>query len=191
MIQSRLLDPCSISFVAVAPNSETPDKPLGYAQFTRVGNDEVVQRMLANRDTFWLKLSRWWFSWQRAIANDLWPDRSIDSEALDRYTKSNEKDNYKYWESPEMKKKYENRWIAQSVAVASAYQRKGIGRKLMAEVLIRAQEEQVVVGLDANEEGEKLFQSLGFVLRGRFSMKIGPRAGGIMKWTPAKTPRQV
>ncbi|KAF5861584.1 hypothetical protein ETB97_012834, partial [Aspergillus alliaceus] len=52
-------------------------------------------------------------------------------------------------------------------------------------VLKRAGEEGVVVGLEASEDGERLYRSLGFELRGRFSMLVADiEEGGVMMWRP-------
>ncbi|KAJ5579938.1 uncharacterized protein N7459_005923 [Penicillium hispanicum] len=184
MIQGRYFNPRSLGFVAVTASS--PYKPIAYAQFARLGNDEAALDLVAQRASFWRTLQKWWLAIQASIVDFFWPDRSVDHRAMRKFMRSVERDRLQYWDSPEMKAKYENRWQAQSVVVSSAYQRRGIGRMLMAEVLGRAQEEGVVVGLEASGEGERLYSSLGFALRGPFSMNVGPPAGGVMMWTPSK-----
>jgi len=58
----------------------------------------------------------------------------------------------------------------------------------MGEVIRRAARENVVVGLEASEEGEWLYRSVGFELLGRFDVEtwgdtLGNK-GGIMMWSP-------
>lgn len=184
MIQKRYLNPRNISFVAVDLSSDDPERPIGYAQFIRLGDDRAAHNVKAMRNTIWLTIWRWWWTAKTSIINFISPDRSADPSACAQFYKSTDEDDAKYWDSPEMKLKYENRWYAQSVVVSSSFHRKGIGRALMEQVLQRAQEENVVVSLEASEDGEKLYRALGFELRGRFSMNFGVPVGGIMMWTP-------
>ncbi|KAJ5645492.1 hypothetical protein N7507_011503 [Penicillium longicatenatum] len=185
MIQGRYLNPRSIGFVAV--HHATPSTPIAYAQFIRLGNDQAALQLISNQRSLWRLLKTWWFKIRTSIVNLLWPDRSVNRDALNEYFESCKHDEQCYWESPEMKIKYLNRWHAQSVVVSSSCQRQGIGRRLMEEVLQRAQNEGVIVGLEASPDGEKLYQKLGFELRGPFSMNIGLPAGGIMMWKPKRS----
>jgi ribosomal protein S18 acetylase RimI-like enzyme len=118
------------------------------------------------------------------IVNYLWPDRSTDHDAARQFDESAKRDSEKYWGSDEMRAKYGNRWHVRGLVVSSSHQRRGVGQALMAEVLQRAQQEGVVVGLEASGDGEKLYRLLGFEMRGPFSMIIGPPVGGFMMWTP-------
>lgn len=185
MIQGRYFNPRSIGFVAVEPSC--PHRPVGYAQFVRLGDDEAARKLISQQGSFWRMLQKWWFKIQASVVDFLWPDRSVDHKAMRQFMRSVERDGFEYWDSPKMKLQYESRWHTQSVVVSSAYQRRGIGRMLMAEVMRRAQDEEVVVGLEASGDGEKLYRSLGFELRGPFSMIVGPPVGGIMMWTPNVT----
>lgn len=185
MFQARHFDPRSIGFVAVEPSS--PHKPVAYIQLTRLGNDEAARQLIATQDTLWCRLCRWWLRTQTAIVNYLWPDRSSDHDAVRRFDESAKHDSEKYWESEEMRAKYGNRWHVRGLVVSSSHQRRGIGRALMAEVLSRAHQDNVVVGLEASGDGEKLYRSLGFTMLGPFSMVIGSRVGGFMKWAPERT----
>lgn len=187
MITARHLDPRNIGFVAVDATKDT--SPVGYAQFIRLGDDEAAIQLIAKQNSIWRVLKTWWFKINAAFVNFFWPDRAVDLKAMSAFMASATHDAQQYWDSPEMKAKYENRWHAQSVVVSSAYQRRGIGRRLMEEVLQRAQSEQVVVGLEASIDGEKLYRRMGFELRGPFSMTLGLSGGGIMMWTPTPTPR--
>ena len=183
MTEARVLNPRNIGFVAVKASS--PEEPVGYALFIRLGDDEAALRLIAQQSSFWLTVRKWWTKIRTWIENFIWPDPSVDHDAVRRFNESEERDRYKYWMAPEMKAKYGNRWHAQSVVVSPSYQRRGIGRLLMNEILQRAQDEGVVVGLEASVAGEGLYRKLGFELRGPFSMTIGLSGGGIMMWTPS------
>jgi ribosomal protein S18 acetylase RimI-like enzyme len=185
MFQPRHFDPRSIGFVAVEPAS--PHNPVAYIQMTRFGNDEPARQLIAAQDSFWCRLYLWGLQIRTSIVNYLWPDRSTDHDAARQFGESIEYDSEKYWDSDEMRAKYGNRWHVRGLVVSSSHQRRGIGRALMAEVLQRAQRENVVVGLEASGDGEKLYRSLGFEMRGPFSMIIGSPVGGCMMWTPKQT----
>lgn len=71
------------------------------------------------------------------------------------------------------------------------YQGRGAGKLLMREVQRRAEEDGVVIGLEASIAGEWMYRSVGFELRSRFDKEfqvdlVGEPAdkGGIMLWTP-------
>lgn len=187
LIQKRYFSGRSIGFVAVS--SLRPQVPVAYAQFGRLGNDTAARRLMESQRSLWFSLQGWYAAIRMWVVNFLWPSRSLDSEALRKFLASAEHDKWTYWDAPELKERYQNRWQALSVVVSSDYQRRGIGKRLMCEILGRAEEEGVVVGLEASEDGEKLYRSLGFELRGHFSMVIGRPVGGIMMWTPRKLQR--
>lgn len=184
MIQGRYLNPRSIGFVAVDPVH--PQTPIAYAQFLRLGHDAAARQLLSSQSSFWKTLARWWFQIETSIVNFFWPDKSVDPDAMRRFLESVRRDEFLYWGSPGMAARYGNRWHAGSVVVSSGWQRRGVGGSLMGEVLRRARCEGVVVGLEASGDGERLYQKLGFELRGRFDMMVGPEEGGIMMWTPGK-----
>lgn len=185
MFQARHFDPQSIGFVAV--ESSSPYKPVAYIQLTRLGNDEPARRLIAAQDSLWRRLCHWGLRIQTLIVNYFWPDRSTNHDAARQFGESIKCDSEKYWDSDEMRAKYGNRWHVRGLVVSSSHQRRGIGQALMAEALQRAQREDVVVGLEASEDGEKLYRSLGFEMRGPFSMIIGSPVGGCMMWTPQRT----
>ncbi|KAJ5710677.1 acyl-CoA N-acyltransferase [Penicillium malachiteum] len=187
MIHGRYLNPRSIGFVAIASDSKSDQTPIGYAQFIRLGEDGPAKELISSQSSLLRTLQTWWFKLYTAVLNLISPDRSLDHEAMSTFLASAKKDEEFYWENPEMKTKYGIRWHAQSVVVSSSYQRKGIGRRLMHEVLSRAGIEGVPVGLEASLDGEQLYRSLGFVLRGSFSMTLGLSGGGIMMWVPEST----
>ncbi|KAJ6032460.1 acyl-CoA N-acyltransferase [Penicillium herquei] len=185
MIHGRYLNARSIGFVAIAKSdSESDQTPVGYAQFIRLGEDAPARELISSQSSLFRTLERWWFKLYATVLSIISPDRSLDHRAMSAFLASCKKDEELYWENPEMKTQYGNRWHAQSVVVSSRYQRKGIGRRLMHEVLSRARSEGVPVGLEASIDGEQLYRSLGFVLRGSFSMTLGLSGGGIMMWVP-------
>ncbi|KAJ5454593.1 uncharacterized protein N7458_005549 [Penicillium daleae] len=182
MFQARHFDPRSIGFVAVEPSS--PHKPVAYIHLTRFGDDEQARRLIAAQDSLWRRLCHRLLQLRTMIVNYLWPDRSTDHDAARQFDESAKRDSEKYWGSDEMRAKYGNRWHVRGLVVSSSHQRRGVGQALMAEVLQRAQQEGVVVGLEASGDGEKLYRLLGFEMRGPFSMIVGPPVGGFMMWTP-------
>ncbi|KAJ5738201.1 acyl-CoA N-acyltransferase [Penicillium malachiteum] len=189
MITGRYLNPRSVGFVAIAkPASGSSNQtPVAYAQFIRLGEDASAKELISSQSSLLRTLETWWFKLYTKVLNLISPDRSLDHGAMSTFLASAKKCEEIYWENPEMKSKYGNRWHAQSVVVSSSHQRKGIGRRLMQEVLSRARSEGVPVGLEASVDGEQLYRSLGFVLRGSFSMTLGLSGGGIMMWVPEST----
>jgi len=85
-----------------------------------------------------------------------------------------------YWDREDRK----NRWHAQSVVVLEEFQGRGIGKRLMKEAIAWAEAENVPVGLEASEAGEKMYKSVGFELLARFSHVIDGDNGGYMLYTP-------
>lgn len=55
-----------------------------------------------------------------------------------------------------------DRWHLDGLAVDPAYQRRGIGRKLMEWGMERAKEEGVPITLTSTPAGQRLYQKLGF-----------------------------
>jgi ribosomal protein S18 acetylase RimI-like enzyme len=94
-------------------------------------------------------------------------------------------DDERYWNSFSERT---NRWYVQSCVVLSEYQGMGIGKRMIREVTKRAEEEGVVIGLEASAEGYWMYKSVGFELLGRFDTPGMPDApgegGGIMMWSP-------
>jgi GNAT superfamily N-acetyltransferase len=96
------------------------------------------------------------------------------------------KDEEKHW-SPKAHLERRNRWHVQSCAVHKDWQRKGIGMKIMEQVLEKAQSEGVIIGLEASAEGERLYRKCGFELLAKFTQEIEMLGqGGIMIWRPRK-----
>lgn len=110
-------------------------------------------------------------------------DKSADADRLRAMEELGSGAEKEYWDRPERR----NRWYAQSCVVAGEWQGRGIGKRLMAEVIARAESEGVVVGLESSEMGERLYRSLGFELLGRFKKvwdEMDENVGGVMMYTP-------
>ncbi|KAL2075999.1 hypothetical protein VTL71DRAFT_942 [Oculimacula yallundae] len=177
-IRKRLFDLQSISVVAY--EASNPKYPVGFAQYTRLGDDEGARAVLS-RHSLWDRICCFvlaWFFWgYDKVENWLWPDRSTDVDAMKAFFASGAGDTEKYWSShPERK----NRWHVQSVVIGPAYQGKGIGRLLVTEAVNRAQEERVIMGLSSSVAGSHLYRKLGFELLGDFTMRIGDEVGNGM-----------
>lgn len=175
-IRKRLYNPRCVSLVAY--ETSDPKFPVGYAQFTRLGNDEGAKALLS-KHSLWDRLLFFIFGWiffvYDKVENSIWPDRSSDPEAAKAFFASVEGDQETYWNShPERS----NRWYVASVVISPVYQGKGIGRMLVTEAVNRAQQERVIMGLSASPAGEQLYRKLGFELLGEFTMRIGGEEGG-------------
>ncbi|TVY26748.1 hypothetical protein LHYA1_G004710 [Lachnellula hyalina] len=182
--QARLLNPRFISFVAC--EASNPSYAIGYGSFLRLGDDEGAKKHLASRKSLWLWALSWLFWAYCKILELTIGDKSADPKATAEFRSLIASDDEKYWNSiPERK----NRWHAGSVVVGTEFQGRGIGKRLMAEVLRRAEGEGVCVGLEASGPGEHMYRSVGFQLLGRFNDRSqvidNGAVGGIMMWTPS------
>ncbi len=182
-IALRWLNPRNISFVACPASN--PEKIVGYIQFLRLGDDEGAKRQIASRKTLWLIILSWYYTIIFKIVNYLWPDRSADRDALRKFDAWGKADNAIHWKPFPVRA---NRWHVQSIVVDKTWQGRGIGKKLMSEVVERAGTEGVVVGLEASAEGERLYRSVGFELLARFTGDPigGKEEGGVMMWRPER-----
>jgi GNAT superfamily N-acetyltransferase len=179
----RWLNPRNLTYIA-CPTSY-PQKPIGFIQFHRIGDDAGTKRQIVSRQTIWLKILAWYVSAKFHIVNYIWPDRSVDHNAKKLFETSWAVDEGLHWKRfPERA----NRWHIQSLVVSREWQGKGIGKRLIAEVLERAEHENVVIGVEATAEGEIVYKCVGFELLGRFTgdQISGKDAGGIMMWVPDK-----
>ena len=178
-IRARFLNPRALSIVAVLASA--PSHPIACAQFVRVGDDAPALRQIASRDTYRLRGLAWYYWAENHITNHFWPDRSTDPKAVQESNGWRVQDDEKYWNSAERA----NRWHALNVVVAPEWQGKGVGKLLMGGILERAREEGVIVGMEANSAGERLYGALGFRLLGRFcKTPEGMRGGGVMLYEP-------
>lgn len=175
-IRTRLFNPRTLSLVA-CKNSDTA-YPVGYAQSTRLGNDEGAKAFIGQHNLWtriYLFVFGWFFSVYDKVENYIWPDRSCDVEATKQFLASVNGDQNTYWKShPERS----NRWYVASVVIDPPFQGKGLGRMLVTETVKRAQRERVIIGLAASPAGEFLYRKLGFELLGEFTMRIGGEEGG-------------
>jgi ribosomal protein S18 acetylase RimI-like enzyme len=181
----RWLNPQNLCFVACP--SLSPEKVVGEIVLSRLGDDEGAKQQIASRKTIWLTSLLWYYQLKFRILNYFWPDRSADPVALKKFLSWVEIDEKKHWSTDQERK---NRWHVVSCAVHLDWQRKGIGMKMMEEVLSRAQKEGVVIGLEASSEGEQLYRKCGFEMLSKFTMEdrtpMDPDKGGVMIWRPQK-----
>ncbi|TVY35938.1 hypothetical protein LOCC1_G008935 [Lachnellula occidentalis] len=185
--QARLFNPRSLSFVAC--EASNPSHVIGYAQFLRLGDDGGAKRHLASRKSLWLWALSWLFWAYCKVLGLTIGDKSADPKAVAEFLSLVASDDDKYWKGvPERK----NRWHAASVVVGKEFQGRGVGKRLMAEVIRRAESEGVCVGLEASGPGEHLYRSVGFQLLGRFSERSqvidqgsAGIVGGVMMWSPS------
>lgn len=179
----RMLDARNLTFVAVS--SSNPSVPVGYTQLIRVGDDEGAKLQIKSRKGMFLTLAGWMF-WLYSLLLPflVGKDKSQDAERQRAFEAEIAQSDEAHWE-PEGRR---NRWHVQSCVVKEEWQGKGIGKKLMAEVVARAERERVIVGLEASEPGELLYRSVGFELLARFKKAFGEEnienAGGFMMYTP-------
>lgn len=178
----RLLEPRGLTFVACLKSD--PRKLVACAQFVRLGDDVGAQSHIES--TSFLKRILMWvllriFSiWCTLLGWVVGGDKSADPKALEQFGEWVREDGEMHWDShPERK----NRWHAQSVVVREEFQGRGIGKLLMFEVMKRAEEDNVVIGLESSVKGEMLYRRVGFELVSRFceaSQTIEGIGGGIM-----------
>jgi hypothetical protein len=75
----RWADPRTVSVVPCPASS--PEKVVGHAHFSRVGNNEGARLQIASRKTAWLSVLAWHYTIKFKVVNYIWPDRSVDPEA--------------------------------------------------------------------------------------------------------------
>lgn len=179
---ARLLSPRNRSFIATTASD--PSTLVGYVHSVRLGDDYGAWQVVREKGLLW-RLFLWGFGWvfwvYCKILGMLVVDRSEDTEAVRKFNEWCEQDDKLHWEEEERI----NRWHVQSMVVDPKYHRRGIGRKLMTEVLKRAEEQNVCVGLEASAQGQNLYRSVGYELLGKFTGdEVETGGGGIMIWTP-------
>lgn len=179
----RMLDPRNMTFVAV--EASAPKVPIGYAVFHRFGTDSGARRQIKSQSQLLLRiLGILFYAYALVLGWIVGRDRSADPERIRKFEEYDKEHRAQYWEVEARKE----RWHALSVVVSSPFQGKGIGKRLMAEVIARAEEEGVFVGLEASGPGEQLYYKVGFELLGRFRRGFGEteEVGGVMLYTPGK-----
>jgi GNAT superfamily N-acetyltransferase len=177
----RMLDPRNLTFVAV---DEAIGKPIGHIQAERLGDDAFAQAQIQSRKSVWLWALKLLFTIWCTVLDFVVGCKSDDAEALRLFAKWGERDEEKYWMAFAERG---NRWHVQSFVVRREYQGLGIGKRLMREVIGRAERENVRVGLESSAEGEGMYRSVGFELLGRFDQQVDfvkESEGGVMMWSP-------
>ena len=185
----RLLEPRNINILATIPgqrNGET-EEVAALIVMRRLGDDEGAKRQIASKSSIWLWLATWmlWF------VTKLWNvvldgNKSASKEGLDILNQAVKEHQELYWDPVKFPER-QCRWHTLSVAVSPAHQGKGIGKMLINEVIKRAEEERICVGLEANINGEPLYRKVGFELLGRFNLVLAEEErdrGGVMLWRP-------
>jgi ribosomal protein S18 acetylase RimI-like enzyme len=145
-----MLDPRMISMVAC--KAATPDIPIAYIHFKRMGDDEGAKEQLKRKGNVMLWVARWliwaWFLLITAVTGG---NQSADPEAFRLFRSWQETTNKIDWQPF---KERENRWHVCSFVVRTEFQGRGLGKRLMAEVIKYAEKENVVIGLESSPEGE-------------------------------------
>lgn len=180
----RLLSPRNQTFAAYEESN--PDVVIGYAQFVRLGDDEGAKRQIERRKKFWMAPALW--LWNLILPILYWVDRNTcdDYEHVVEFLSVSGEETGEHFERYSKRR---NRWHAQSVVVLPEFQGRGIGKRLMGEVISRAEEENVPIGIEASAEGEIMYRRVGFKLVSRFRPLKGMRGdgskGGIFMWKPS------
>ncbi|KUJ24219.1 uncharacterized protein LY89DRAFT_776373 [Mollisia scopiformis] len=182
--QKRLLDPRSLTFVLCTKSN--PDLPVGYATFVRLGNDKGARKQIESHSRL-ERIGMWiwsllygvvWFWIVNFLAGG---DKSEDKKGAVMFVEWGKADRKIHWDG---KPERENRWHALSVVVREEYQGRKGGKRLMTEIIGKAEAENVVVGLESSPAGEMMYRSVGFELLGRFSSDFERDQGGVMMYTP-------
>lgn len=183
----RLLSPRAETFVACTAEGEV----VGEVQFKRLG-DDAGARKLINDAGMVRRLFVWVASWVfwvyfKVVSWAAGGDKSRDPEALRILRGWIQVDEERIWKSHEERA---NRWHVQSLVVLPEWQKRGIGKRLMMEVMSRAKKDGVMIGLESSIIGEGMYKKLGFELLGRYTQEpnlLGLEhgdEGGLMAWYP-------
>lgn len=183
----RLLNPRNRSFVAtsVTPRSEKgeptqQEQIIGYIQFVRLGDDFACNWIVR---VYWAILA---FVW-KLYSNFVYfvsPDPSENLANLAKFLKWGKVDDARYWDVVAFPDRKE-RWHVQSFVVSPEWQRKGVGKKLMGEVIKVAQAEGVPIGIEATSAGRRMYEKVGFEYLGEFhGDDLGEPDGGVLIWRP-------
>lgn len=136
----------------VACEASRLDLPIGYIRFQRLGDDAPAKAFIKERDTLRLRILSWvawaWFQ----LLFFLLGKPHADPGALEIFDEVTSADDKLHWEFEDRKCRY----YVQSFVVLPIFQGKGVGKKLMAEVTRRAEEENVIIGIEASAHGEFL-----------------------------------
>jgi len=166
-------------------DDEKEKNVVAYARFVREGDNTTAQDFIATRWSLWLIVLGWYFALGFILRQFLWPDRSVDQAARRKIRAARREMELRLWKGPEMQRAYGNRWHVTHLMTSPAWQRQGLGQHLMQTVLDQAEKEQVVVGLEATDEGERLYTQMGFQVRARSDADLGGYQEACMMWTPS------
>ncbi|KAB8263599.1 acyl-CoA N-acyltransferase [Aspergillus pseudonomiae] len=181
-LRAKLTSPGWVVIVAVAERSMDADSCpiLGYCVWERIG-DTAEESTKQWKET---SNSGWWARVQELLGNAsehfvtrLYPDRSVDVSRLARYNALTI-ECFPYDDFPEL-------WFLSTLAVHPAYQRQGIGRRLVEWGLEHATWDGTPVGLEASAKGTSLYQSLGFQVVNEVPLVEGV-ALTAMLWRPSR-----
>lgn len=186
-----MLNPRNVSYVAIAQSGKDKGKVIGLAQSIRLGDDEGAKEIIREKGLVWrmfyLVMGFVYGLWCQVLNWVVGGDRSADPAAMTRFGRYGVYQDELYWKnekSPERR----NRWHAQSIVVAAEYQGQGLGKRMIGEVIKRAEKENVVIGLESSPAGEMMYRSVGFELLGRFEddfeLEDHDGKGGVMLYTP-------
>ncbi|KAI9735735.1 MAG: hypothetical protein M1818_006343 [Claussenomyces sp. TS43310] len=173
------LDPRNRSFVACS--ALNPQTVVGYVQLARLGDDEGAQVQIRGRQSLWLTLQSLYYWAKFQIVDYLWPNKAVDLDHFKQFREWIALDEQLHFSHEALAA----RWYVQSLVVLEEWQMQGIGKRLMKEAFVRAQQDGVPVCLEASAQGEMMYRKLGFQLLGRFSGHMETK-GGIMIWRSEK-----
>lgn len=178
-IMRRMLSARNITYVAYQVSN--PGKIIGQIQFLRLGDSFQKPSLIS---AIWLSIMAWTLTrWVQLV--EWWePDLIQSAENSAKFERWTEVDDQRYWDETAFPERKE-RWHVQTCAVDPNWQRKGIGTLLMVEVQKRAQKDGVVIGIEANSVGAKMYESLGFRRLGDFfgdTIEGDTGGGGVYIW---------
>jgi GNAT superfamily N-acetyltransferase len=145
-IQMHLLQPRSLAIIATLASN--PKGVVGYALFSRLGNDDQARALLNSKSNPYFTIFRWlWTFWLMAVSWIYGKERAWQQD-IETEVGS--------WSS------FSEQWFVKSLVVQQEWRRKGVGTQLMGIVLEKAAAEGAPVILEATVRGEKLYTALGF-----------------------------
>ncbi|KAJ5691815.1 GNAT family acetyltransferase [Penicillium macrosclerotiorum] len=179
-LKTRLVTPGFAVMVAVEPCERQQgglygEKQIrGYAVWERMGKSDKAARWKHQNNGWWHgdpscphftsicpaltaldPLERSLLALESRYLSLVSPDRSVDPHRLEHYHHACLTDCFPFDNFPEL-------WYLGNLAVAPAYQRRGIGRLLLEWGLDHARREHVAVGLEASAKGVGLYERAGF-----------------------------
>ncbi|KAE8343065.1 hypothetical protein BDV24DRAFT_161883 [Aspergillus arachidicola] len=183
-LRAKLKSPGWVVIVAVGNSGtrsvEADSWPiLGYCVWERIGDtaEESTKRWKeTSNNSWWTRVQELFGNVSEHFVTRLYPDRSVDASRLARYNALTI-ECFPYNDFPEL-------WFLSTLAVHPAYQRQGIGRRLIEWGLKQATWDGTPVGLEASAKGTHLYQSLGFQIVNEVPLVAGV-ALTAMLWRPS------